>query len=508
MIALLVSGNLIFRALCDTELDREHAAALARQALRVDPVIDARLARELANTAAADGGGNGRGMAERLLEILGEISDGRRILSSLMRIMRSDNPYLRSKAVLLIGRSGRSLSWIQRRLEESDTRVRGNAIEAMWGVDTPEARELLAWAARDSNNRVAGNALLGLYKLGETSPLAELLKMAGHDFPAFRRTAAWVMGNSGDPRFSEVLGRMIADGNAEVRKCAFTAVGRIRAAVAQVAQSPVWPVAAVAGRKNPLTGQRCVRVAVLAEDGRTSPHILPVQFMLAEQGQTIWSYRVMAKPAPEPFAVTFLFPRNSGNGSPAWDRDGLRCLQWKRSTDLWSLVPYSGVENAPPGDDADLELPSFIANVAQAAQVFRETPSRADCTGFWTAVQRAIQPANPGFRGRRHLIILVFEEVSVPAGDQLVTAFQASRMSVQVVSAAANPGLREFCRRVDGRFQRVQSESDIEESVSMAYLGLLARYEIRYVPAADAGPVKLRVHTPAGCGETLVELAM
>jgi len=201
LVALLTSGNLLFRALCDPALDREPAGELARQARLGDPAIDIRLARQLADFNSSDGA-MAPGMAERLLEIVDRISDGNRLLPSLMRILRHDNPYLRSKAVLMIGRSGRSLSWIQRRLQESDTRVRANAIEAIWGVDTDQARELLEWATRDGNNRVAGNALVGLYRMGESATLARLAKMAGHDVPGFRRTAAWSMGETGDPRFS------------------------------------------------------------------------------------------------------------------------------------------------------------------------------------------------------------------------------------------------------------------------------------------------------------------
>ena len=97
------------------------------------------------------------------MEILGEISDRILILPSLMRLLRNANPHLRSKAALMIGRGSRSLTWAKRRLTDSDTRVRANAVEALWGMDTPEARELLDAASRDGNNRVAGNAWLGLY---------------------------------------------------------------------------------------------------------------------------------------------------------------------------------------------------------------------------------------------------------------------------------------------------------------------------------------------------------
>jgi len=506
LISLLVSRNLLFRALCDSALVLERAVALAHQAYRTDPTVDVRLARQLSDTTAAITRNGSTGMAERLLEILDEISDGKRILPSLMRLLRTDNPYLRSKAVLMIGRSGRSLSWIKKRLEESDTRVRANAVEAMWGVEMPDARELLEWAARDNNNRVVGNALVGLYRLGEISPLAELVRLAGHNSPQFRRTAAWAMGKTGDPRFSEVLGRMIADPSGEVRKVAFAAVRRIREDGAQVLSARGWPVAATCSPKNPRTGQRCASVAVVSADGRESPRILPVQFILSEDGQPIWSYRTVQRMAPDPMTVIFLFPRKADNSSKPWDQGGLRCLNWKRSTDLWSAVPYSG-DDVPSGGPADLELPSFIANAAQAARIFEETPKRRDCTGFWTAVHRALLPDNATLRGKRHVIVLAPDEVQGLADDLLISAARAARASVQVISTSANPALQEFCRRIDGHFRYVGNRAGIEEAVSLAYLSLLARYEIRYQSVnPDARNLKIRVHTPLGWGETTVDL--
>jgi hypothetical protein len=60
---------------------------------------------------------------------------------------------------------------------------------------------------------------------------------------------------------------------------------------------------------------------------------------------------------------------------------------------------------------------------------------------------------------------------------------------------------------VEGRFRHVKDISGVEEAVSLAYLSLLARYEIRYRSnAPEAASLKLRVHTPAGRGETTVEL--
>ena len=506
LVALLISSDLLFRVLCDPALDRERAMELARQARLGDPGVDVRLARQLADSTSS-GALMEPGMAERLLEIVDRISDGKRLLPSLMRILRHDDPYLRSKAVLMIGRWGRSIGWIEKRLQEADTRVRANAIEAIWGVDTGQARELLDWASNDGNNRVVGNALVGLYRLGESSSLARLAKMAGHDFPAFRSTAAWAMGETGDPRFSEVLGRMIADDNSGVRKCAFAAVRRIREAMVPVTHAPEWPVALAASSKNPRTGERRVAVAVVTADGRGSPPVLPVQFILTENGQTVWSYRVAEKMAPGPLTVLFLFPRILDTAGKEWDQGAMRCLHWKRSTDLWSAVPYSSVDDAPSEGPADLELPSFIANSARAAKALRQTPKRLDCTGFWTAIQRAVLPGNGAVRGERHLIVLAPDNVGENGDQNLVAAVHASRTTVQVVSSCANPALEEFCQRVEGRFRHVKDISGVEEAVSLAYLSLLARYEIRYRSnAPEAASLKLRVHTPAGRGETTVEL--
>lgn len=493
MVALLLHDNLLFRALCDPALDRERATDVARQAHLGDRSVDVKLASELADAGTADSG-IAPGMAERLLEIIDHISDGKRILPSLLLMLNTGNPFLLSKAVLMIGRSGKSLTWIGKRLQETDTRVRANAIEAMWGIDTPEARELLQWATRDTNNRVAGNARVGLYRLGEISPLAELITMAVHASAVFRSTAAWAMGATGDPRFSEVLGRMIADSSAHVRKSSFVAVRRVREAAAQIAQTVEWRVAIAPEQKNPRTGERSVSVAVITKDGHEDPAVLPAQFLLSENGQPVWSYRVAEKTQPGPLALIFLFPRQLELSGKPWDQVGSRSVKWKRSTDRWSALPYSG-SDTPLVRPADPEPASSIAN-----------PAAADGTGFWNAVQRAVIPPNTVRRGLPHIIALVLEDVG-DANDNLISAVQTAQIPIQVISTYPNPALREFCRRIEGRFHYVKDSAAIEEAISLAYLSLLSRYEIRYQSVAPDGvSLKLRVHTPAGWGETTVEL--
>src|SRR5205807_10315946 len=117
--------------------------------------------------------------------------------------------------------------------------------EAMWGVDSAEAQMLLRYALTDSDHRAVGNALLGLYYLGDCSVIPKIVKMAAHEAGLFRAAAAWVMGETGDPRFIKVLVRMLADLNTIVRKRAFAALGRIKAAAAIAGQGAQWRMGGV-----------------------------------------------------------------------------------------------------------------------------------------------------------------------------------------------------------------------------------------------------------------------
>jgi hypothetical protein len=190
---LLVNSDTLFWVLCDAALPREDAVALARMALQVDAMVDVNLAKKMVDGLSTEVSAAAAG---RLMDVLEAISLGSRIMPSLMRLLRQADPQLRSKAVLMIGRASRSVKWVQNRLAEPDPRTRANAVESMWDVDTLEAREMLRTASRDSNNRVAANALFALYRMGDSWTIPHLFKMAAAEAPVFRASAAWAMGET------------------------------------------------------------------------------------------------------------------------------------------------------------------------------------------------------------------------------------------------------------------------------------------------------------------------
>ena len=130
--------------------------------------------------------------------------------------------------------------------------------------------------------------------------------MARHDSALFRATAAWVMGETGDPRFTEAVAGLLREPNVVVRKRAFAALGSIRAAVAQIARGPARRLTARLLESDP--GRRRIVLAVAG-----CPALLPTQIFVAEDGEPVLRYRVVERPLPETLSVVFLAPRTSQN---------------------------------------------------------------------------------------------------------------------------------------------------------------------------------------------------
>jgi HEAT repeat protein len=83
-------------------------------------------------------------------------------------------------------------------------------------------------ALQDENNRVAGNALMGLHLLGEPATGQLVEQMVGDARPPFRRTAAWLMGRIAKPEFEDHLLRAAADEDPGVRQTAAAALAVFR----------------------------------------------------------------------------------------------------------------------------------------------------------------------------------------------------------------------------------------------------------------------------------------
>ena len=505
LLGLLTARGLLATVLCDPGISLEQALALARAACSVAPNADILLARALADSVELAEDPTYLACAARVLEILAEISDVSRIFPALVRLLRHPNPHLRSKTVLAIGRVKRSAQWVRQRLGDEDPRIRANALESLWNVDTEDARALLQSLVQDPNNRVAGNAILGLYRLGDVAMISEILRLSKHESALFRSTAAWVVGGTQDPRFMEVLLEMLRDSNATVRKRAFWALAQLRTSAAKVAQRE--PMRLAARLQPPVVGgdgsrnTRRLALAVTGQDGWRAPSFLPTHLMLSEDGKMVSQYRLWEKPLAETLTVVFLLPVSSARSG----RDAaLACLPWKRPSDLWACDYYGQDGPYEPGDDEG--APRFQGSAELIRSEFAHLPLHFQARDLWRSIRRCVAPENASVLERQQIIAITTAKSREAAGEDLVGAVVAARAMVQVIAPAPDPILEDFCNKVGGVFWTV-GQGGQSPAVVQAYIQQLARYEIAYQTGnAGARTLKVRLNGPTIRGETEVLL--
>ena len=208
---------------------RERLVSICRYLMKIDTVFDVRLARLTPQRNQEFCPLDPPGVVY-LLDVLDEISPGSRLALTLSHLTRYPDQHIAAKATLLIGRRLSNNAWVERHLSSPDPRVRASVVEALWGINTFAARKNLWRCMKDENNRVVGNALMGLHLLGEQRVSALVKEMLRDAREEFRWTAAWVMGQIGSQGFFKDLVDAREDRSAGVRK----AVGRALVAIRQV----------------------------------------------------------------------------------------------------------------------------------------------------------------------------------------------------------------------------------------------------------------------------------
>jgi hypothetical protein len=164
----------------------------------------------------------------RILDVLDEISHGPRLLMIIGHLTGYAEQRVASKAALLVGRRLQSHEWVERHLSSPDPRIRANVVEALWGVNSALAARTLRKCLQDENNRVQGNAIIGLHMLGEQDVNWRIRQLTKDMRPAYRQTAAWVIGRVKNPELTPLLEGLLADPDERVRQSAENALERLR----------------------------------------------------------------------------------------------------------------------------------------------------------------------------------------------------------------------------------------------------------------------------------------
>lgn len=507
LVSLLLRENALHGALCDPALlSISQAAAIARLALVVDPHFGVDFARRLTSLEAIN-----EQEAERILKIVEEVSDSMRIRPSLAPLLHHPNRRIRSKAALLIGRSNRNPELAAEQLSDEDARVRASAVEAMWGMDDPACAAFLYDAVRDPHQRVAGNAIVGLYILHHVSSIRLLHELADRPSLAWQITAAWAMGITGSPRFQPALTRLMNAGDPQLRQHAIRSLARIRQ---KRRTSQLAGAFAISLWRHTLWSdnldQECLtKLIATVGTGREShvPNLPPTEFLLLEGEQLISDYSVVEHSAPPAMAVGFLIP---GTGHSA-DSALLAYLDRKRPADQWCVRHYdteASQEIAP----ARIQFASDTVSLGKS--IADETPGSTPLQGLagaFNAMLGAIVAAVPG---SRHMIC-VSSASSLPVSvddvfDNVKAAARARAGKVAIHAIVPPDGagalfFEALCRDTGGGFYRISHPDEIPGVLQRIHVSLLDRYEISFSRTnPEVQDLTVRICSQRGYGEATI----
>lgn len=180
-----------------------------------------RLAALLAAGRAGCLGGGGASIQNLLRNSALDTEADSPLLPALL--LHHSDPRIRSSAAVAAARTDRLRDWGKFLRSEKDSRVRANAIEALWNSPQLGICEVFAAYVNDPEPRIAANALVGLHRARRPGPDAQMpgvpknadrlealvREMIGAPDPRFAASAAWTMGATGDVRYLSVLEDMV-----------------------------------------------------------------------------------------------------------------------------------------------------------------------------------------------------------------------------------------------------------------------------------------------------------
>jgi hypothetical protein len=547
--ALMLDRGLLARALCEPALAEPRVLGIMQVLLEERPESDLTLTKALVEHSHGKQPSGGRNPLLRVLNLLEPLANATRIAPRLLPLLRHKDPQLRSKVVGIIGRGGRNTQWVARQMADPDPRIRANAIEALWGLDDQESRDLLKAAMQDPHNRVVGNALVGLYHAGDCTSITELLKMAHEGTPPFRSTAAWAMGETGDPRFEDALKALTGGNSSPVRIQAAAALKQVEANAAKPQGGVLWRLAALCDPSEtaqpeedpleeqewaPLQGnargapgsipvERRLRVAVRCPGGAEPPSIPGTRFRIFDDQEPVLEYSVEPLPVPDKLAMVLLLPADTDDLAHPMVGGAERALQWKRPPDVWAVARYKPFRQwlmtaTLIGQTIEIARPEEIP-VAVAPPVFAGDPA---------AIRQALGPAGGTAHGNiwdaiiagtragaavrspvagAHLVVYVPGDAGTPS-EHWVERLAAldPTVPIHVIAWQGHAFLEELCRRSQGTFHLVEEDEEAGDVVVRLQIRLLARYCVSYRGAANATGCHIQLRTTEGQGQAEVSL--
>jgi len=486
--------------------------------------------------------------SERILRVMDILSEtcGQNCWNSFqVELMAYPDKIVRSKAALIIGKSTRNVAWIARRLLDRDPRVQASAVEALWGMDSEEAKPHLLSALKSKNNRVAANAALGLYLCGDATAMRTLLELLRHPDPMFRLSALWAIGETQDERFLPVLTDHYKHAEGKLRLATVGAMSRIRRREKTAHESAALQVH-ISQATAQADGVRRLSFALSCHPARDLRAVKPSEFAIFENGVLIEEYQARLMPSPPLLLAGFIVPWSASgfasgfaSGLASVDEPGessmrealKQCLSMKRRDDLWRIDRYL-IETNPSVDeksalsafpyDESLATPELKAShgCISDPDLFTKalclaTPAECAAPNPLVALQRQCDALGKR-SAKRHVFVWLHDVSGFDwNAESTIAHFRTIGQESNVVCHGICPELagewspfREFCLSApEGSFTRTKLDRMVDALVD-AYASLCSRFELSYcLPAsAESGPVNLKISSGLGQADIAVEV--
>jgi len=521
---LLRRHNLLIDALADPRASRrEDAVAAARVIPQIGTPIEAELERVLSAALALPPSVASAARVLRLLEVLEAASQQPRFYLFQSELLSYPDAVVRSKAAFLIACSTKSVSLVGKLLLDEDARVQANAVEALWTFEAGEGRSLLETAARSKTPRVAANAAVGLYRIGDLSSLPVLFHMAAHENPGPRTSAAWAMGETGDPRFLPFLTAWFARSTGNERGNVLQALGRIRRREKSLTESGSIEIRTWSAAAN---GPKRKLVLTLRSPGLPDLSAMkPTQFAIWEGGTLIEEYEIAAQPNPALMVCGFVLPRTSPAAEPygAALLEGIeRCFPYKRAEDLWRVDRYLNEPRTEPaaplekaalpyeesllGAFAKTQLRGFLAAGEALRKIVESPGAKERAADDAIAAFDRQSDAMIKFSGKRKLFLFLAAQGlgRVERHIARLRSFVASeRITLHGIALKGAAGLEDFqglCLASEGgTFAELRPE-DVPGEVERLYAQSVNRFEVTYRAPEPAAAGAIQITSASGCG--------
>jgi HEAT repeat protein len=159
----------------------------------------------------------------KALQIIQELGVAESMREALIQLCADPNPRIRSKAVTVLGEvpTAPSTLLIDKLMNDTDARVRANAVEVMEGRGDPEFIPALTQQALAATGRERANAIKAMHRMKVGMAGGQLLQMLRDGRAEHRISALWALRQIGWWQLLNEVGRLArADDNVRVRRYA------------------------------------------------------------------------------------------------------------------------------------------------------------------------------------------------------------------------------------------------------------------------------------------------